>query len=520
MPLPLPNLDDRTFTDLAVELRSLIPQYDRTWTNHNPADPGITLIELFAWLAEMVHYRLNRIQDRSYFTFLELIGVRPSSPQAPVTFAIKVPQAALPVSFVIPRGTRVAARDAQSGAEIIFETLVDCLYSADNWDPERKLLLFTAPAINTMVIENEGLGVSNGSPRQEFFIRRGPFFLDREQESYSGNPQVFVNGVQWAYKADLLSSQTSDQHFTAEELAGLIRFGDGARGKIPAAGAQIICSYRRVGGAQGNVAAEKITTLKDPLAGVDPAVVAVSNAYAATGGVDGQTLEDLLALGLSTLQGRYRAVSDEDFEYLAGQVEPGKVARVKVVADRNLEGTAPIAEGHVSLIVLPAGAYLGLAAAPIDHDAATGAVMLNRTGATMAAALAGADARRLNKKILGYLDERRLITTIVHVVEPAFTVLRLVITLAARPGVNVSTLKKQAEQTIAAFLDPYQGWEGQTGWPFGRPVYRSELFQQIEAIVGVDYVTGLSMNGSTTTSGIAVGENQLVALDELSVTVA
>ena len=60
MPLPLPNLDDRSYTDLVEEARRLIPTYAPEWTNHNPSDPGIMLIELFAYLTEMLIYRLNR----------------------------------------------------------------------------------------------------------------------------------------------------------------------------------------------------------------------------------------------------------------------------------------------------------------------------------------------------------------------------------------------------------------------------------------------------------------------------
>lgn len=73
MPLNLPNLDDRTYEDLLAEARALIPTYAPEWTNHNPSDPGITLIELFAYLSEMLIYRLNRVTDNNIRAFLELI---------------------------------------------------------------------------------------------------------------------------------------------------------------------------------------------------------------------------------------------------------------------------------------------------------------------------------------------------------------------------------------------------------------------------------------------------------------
>ncbi|MBW4631787.1 MAG: baseplate J/gp47 family protein [Iphinoe sp. HA4291-MV1] len=74
MPLQLPNLDDRTYDDLVQEALSLIPTYAPEWTNHNPSDPGITLIELFAYLTEMLLYRLNRVTSANKQAFLNLIS--------------------------------------------------------------------------------------------------------------------------------------------------------------------------------------------------------------------------------------------------------------------------------------------------------------------------------------------------------------------------------------------------------------------------------------------------------------
>ena len=73
MPLNLPNLDDRRYEDLVDEARALIPGLAPEWTDHNPSDPGITLIELFAYLTEMQIFRLNRITDENVRTFLKLL---------------------------------------------------------------------------------------------------------------------------------------------------------------------------------------------------------------------------------------------------------------------------------------------------------------------------------------------------------------------------------------------------------------------------------------------------------------
>lgn len=80
MPITLPNLDDRRYADLVEEARALIPSYAPKWTDHNESDPGVTLIELFAYLSEMLIYRLNRVTDESRYAFLKLLdpGMKPS----------------------------------------------------------------------------------------------------------------------------------------------------------------------------------------------------------------------------------------------------------------------------------------------------------------------------------------------------------------------------------------------------------------------------------------------------------
>ena len=80
MALPTPNLDDRKFQDIVREARSKIPQYCPKWTDYNLSDPGITLIELFAWMVDKLLYRLNRVPEKNYIKFMELIGIHLEPP--------------------------------------------------------------------------------------------------------------------------------------------------------------------------------------------------------------------------------------------------------------------------------------------------------------------------------------------------------------------------------------------------------------------------------------------------------
>ena len=121
MPLLLPNLDDRKWAELVDESRALIPVYGPAWTDHNASDPGITLIEMLAWIAEMDIYELNQISDRERLKFLELIGVTPKPPlPAKTTVQIRLKGGTPPLK--LPAGVEFQGQDSSSSA-VRFRTL-------------------------------------------------------------------------------------------------------------------------------------------------------------------------------------------------------------------------------------------------------------------------------------------------------------------------------------------------------------------------------------------------------------
>ncbi|MDW4909515.1 hypothetical protein RB628_30295 [Streptomyces sp. ADMS] len=74
MPIPLPSLDDHDFDDLVGEARALLPVLLPEWTDHNPGDPGIVLVELLAWLTEMQLYQVDQLPQSHILNFLRLLG--------------------------------------------------------------------------------------------------------------------------------------------------------------------------------------------------------------------------------------------------------------------------------------------------------------------------------------------------------------------------------------------------------------------------------------------------------------
>jgi predicted phage baseplate assembly protein len=129
MPLSSPNLDDLRFQrDLVDEARRRIIHYCPEWTEYNLSDPGITLIELFAWMTELIVYRLNQVPEKHYVEFLSLLGMqrRPaSSARADLTFWLSI---SLPISpenqdpVIVPQGVEVASRRVGEEEEVIFTT--------------------------------------------------------------------------------------------------------------------------------------------------------------------------------------------------------------------------------------------------------------------------------------------------------------------------------------------------------------------------------------------------------------
>jgi predicted phage baseplate assembly protein len=134
MPLlqALPPIDNRTFEDIVAEAKTRIPRYTAEWTDFNEGDPGMALVQLMAWMSELLIYRMNQVPDLAYVKFLELIGINltPARPaQALISFAV---QQNWPDGTVeIPQRSQIAAPAADGQGTVIFET-------------QRRLIVFRA----------------------------------------------------------------------------------------------------------------------------------------------------------------------------------------------------------------------------------------------------------------------------------------------------------------------------------------------------------------------------------------
>ncbi|MFE7930177.1 putative baseplate assembly protein [Streptomyces sp. NPDC057456] len=147
MALPSPNLDDRRFQQFVDDAKRYIQQRAPEWTDHNVSDPGVTLIETVAHMADQIVYRLNRVPDKNHLAFLDLVGIRlfpPSAARTEVTFWLSAPQ---DEPVLLPVGTEVATVRTESEEAVVFAT-------------ERELTVVPSQ-LNHLVVQHRGEPVTD-----------------------------------------------------------------------------------------------------------------------------------------------------------------------------------------------------------------------------------------------------------------------------------------------------------------------------------------------------------------------
>ncbi|MCX4552560.1 putative baseplate assembly protein [Streptomyces sp. NBC_01387] len=159
MTLPSPHLDDRRFQGLVDEAKRLVQQRCPEWTDHNVSDPGVTLIEAFATMVDQLVYRVNRVPEKSYLTFLDLIGVQlhpPTAAHTRVTFRLSAPQ---PEAVVVRAGTEVATVRTETEEAVVFTTSSEL-----SVEPCEFAHLATWPASGDAVDRTEELSIGRDVP--------------------------------------------------------------------------------------------------------------------------------------------------------------------------------------------------------------------------------------------------------------------------------------------------------------------------------------------------------------------
>ena len=249
-------------------------------------------------------------------------------------------------------------------------------------------------------------------------------------------------------------------------MTGSIEFGPAIResdggwtqyGAVPPKGAVLrFTRYRHGGGRQGNITADTLTVLKSAM----PGVGSVTNPEPATGGVDAEPLEHARQRASMEIRSRYRAVTAEDFEFLAGEASP-RVARAVCIPPGD-GGPVPL---HLLPRVYPADRLLAYDELLPDED--------------------------LMGEVQEYLDERRLIGTTVDLMPCRFRGLSVVVNLQATPLADTTRVEEDVAHALYTYLNPLVGGNPAGpggGWPFGRALNQGELYGIVHAVPGVEFV--------------------------------
>jgi len=502
VPIPLPVLDDRRFSDLVLLLRDLIPGETKLWDDYNPSDPAITLTELWCAIAEQVLYHIDLVPKRSDDNFLKLL----LDPAVPVTADVTLRIAPQFGVVDVPPGIRFVAHVLSPSQTLVFETY-QTTRSQDPQSPPNEIVMVVS-ARSQVVVENERLGVSDGQPDQLFELHDGPVLVDEHNigtlsGDYNPNVRITVGGVPWQFVPDFLEPTTGplSPQYIVEKRTGRVRFGNGIKGLIPARGAVIGATrYQVIRGPEVRVGADTLT-LVDPIPSVLPADILSVRNRAAEGGEFIYPFIEARTTGLPLYNEQSRLITRADVaRALVDQfnrqqisfVSPAPVEFVErafVVPNRDLRGTPPYAPqtGALSVVILrrpdPAGGF------PTVIPSAA-----------------------LTDQFQHFLDRRRLITTRVHVVGPRSVAVSIAVQVVLESGVDVPQVKAAVEARVLAFFHPFTGGDKGGGYPIGRDIYRSEIFQQAESVDGVDFVLSVAINGSAAVTQLQLSENDLPAV--------
>lgn len=282
----------------------------------------------------------------------------------------------------------------------------------------------------------------------------------------------------WTRVNDFDASGPEDTHFVLDACAGQIRFGDGINGDIPPAPASEteenirVVSFQSGGGAAGNVTALSLDSFAKPFHVKSDARLKdlnIEQRASAAGGLDKEALEDAEARVRRDLKTQYRGVTDDDIEYLALNTPGLRVARARAIPlyAPGLKGYPQTqAPASVSVVVVPYGTSLR----PFPSEGFV-------------------------RTVCRHLDRHRLLTTRVHVIGPEYVgvSVRATVRLFAEFG-QTETLAR-VQKSLDDFLRPLPPDDDPDGegWPFGRTVFRSEIYQLIENVEGVDCVEKVTL---------------------------
>ena len=465
----VPTIDytNKDFQSLRQAMLDLARQRLPEWTDRSQADLGVLLVDLFAYMGDIILYYQDRIANesflqtalerRSVLNALRLVGYELSSPP-PAQAQLDLYFNPAKVVVTIPEGKTVFSSAAADGtAAQRFEYLGPSFtidLSSDQVKPstdKTKLVYSGLPVTQCSLLKAEVfIGSSSGEPNQIFPLPDPEVILDTLLIEVNEG----VSWVAWDRRGSLLYDTAADGRVTLSNAEARdyyvqydendvcsVIFGDGTYGRIPKIGSNNIrATYRTSSGAAGNVPTNTITDGK-AVKNVIDRFASVTNPAPAVGGADHEDIDHAKSFGPLAFRSGQRAVTLGDYIALAQQA--GGVSKVRgAVANWNV----------IKLYVAPTGATLG----PVPET--------------------------LQRRLLSYFEDKRMAGTMVeiHSAKPVSIDVGMEIVYDKRYQPQaVQDGARAAVANLLAFANV----------DFGQTVYLSDIYGRVEAVPGVTAVT-------------------------------
>jgi hypothetical protein len=436
------------------------------WTDQSPSDLGVLLVDLFAYMGDVVLYYQDRIANegflhtaverRSVLNALRLIGYELAPPvpaTAELTLYFKPPAPAAVTVVTVPQGAKFETARTNGGAAQSFEYQgenLDIDLASDQVTPTadgKKLVYKDLPVLQSSSQPTLVLGSSTGEPNQMFAIPDAPVILDTlvvEVDEGAG-------WVVWDRRGSLLYDVTADGHvslssaeardyytqFDEHDVCWVV-FGDGTFGRRPPIGVNNVrATYRVGGGRAGNVPPNSITVASTKIDLLD----SVTNPLPAAGGADHEEIDHAKRVGPLAFRSGQRAVTLSDYAALA--LQAGGVAKVR--------GRAPN-WNVVELYIAPEGDTL-------------------RTV-----------PEELRRRLISYFEDKRMAGTFVEVLDATGVPIDIGIEIVHDKRYRLDAVRQAVEAAVQELL-AFENVD------FGQPLYLSDVYGKVESVPGVAAMT-------------------------------
>jgi hypothetical protein len=514
----------RDYNSFRKALIDLIPAKLPEWTDRSEASFGIVLIELFAYMGDILSYYQDRMANeaflptaqerRNVINHLRLIGYE-LAPAAPATARLSVIVGNNVNHLVeVRKGDQFATATSKDRKSVTFEytdekpLLIDTSKAA----PDSARKPDGSPLKNFKEIEsiipvregrsvvNEVIGVSDGSANQRYRLAQPRLLRDSLEIVVETNPPTPA----WRLRKNLVSSRPA---YTEEQLIALeqqerigstlafsrtadadyaietdeadvttVIFGDGQYGQIPPTGMRIIARYRTGGGTAGNVGAGQITVVSNAprlqLLGAK-----VVNRAPASGGAERESIEQAIKFAPLAFNSMQRAVTAEDYVALA-RLFPG-------VSKARAEATS---WNNIRLFIAPTGS----GEPPSDI---------------------------LRRDLLAYFEDKRMLTTFIQIEGPDYVSINVTADVEALPYFRNTDVSAAAESAARGLFE-FEHVD------FKQTLYLSKIYEALESLDGVNsvFVSVFQRSGGAEPVAekglIQLQENEIPVLGNLTIRVS